>query len=140
MSLLLLSMMFFADVPTARTLLKDGKIPEALRELEAALRDHPNDPEVQYQAGELLRELGADRAARLQQLAPNSPESHELFGRSLESRGKLDEALAEYRAALQAGPDVPGRHFAAGNILWKKRDFEAEIGRASCRERVCVPV
>ncbi len=122
---LLLSILLFADVHTARTLLKDGKIPEALREMEAALRDRPNDPEVQYQAGELLRELGDSRAARLQQLAPNSPETHELLGRSLESRGKLDEALAEYRAALHGGPDGLGRHFAVGNILWKKREFEA---------------
>jgi Flp pilus assembly protein TadD len=47
-----------------------------------------------------VRELASDRASRLQQLAPDSAEAHELLARSLESRGKLDEALIEYRAAL----------------------------------------
>ena len=62
-SLLFLSALLFADGQTARTLIQKGKIAEAVREIAAALRDHPNDPETQFEAGQLLRELGSDRAA-----------------------------------------------------------------------------
>jgi tetratricopeptide (TPR) repeat protein len=114
-----------ADVQSARVLLREGRVTEALRELEAVMRAAPDDPEVQFQAGEILRELGADRAARLEQAAPDSAQAHELVGRSLEARGKLDGALAEYHAALSKDPRLPGLHFLAGNIRWKQRDLEA---------------
>src|SRR6516164_7550573 len=90
----------FADIRTARALLEQGKTIDALKELQAALRSAPDDPEVQFEAGELLREIGAQRAAELERVAPESAEAHELVGRSFESRGRLDEALAEYRIAL----------------------------------------
>src|SRR5690242_9073731 len=97
-----------ADIQTAQRLLAEGKVIEALYEIDGVLRANPDDPEIQFQAGVLLRRLGADRVARLRQLAPDSPEAHELMGESLESRGELDEALAEYRAAMKIRPDSAG--------------------------------
>src|SRR6516164_4195939 len=115
----------FADIRTARALLEQGKTIDALKELQAALRSAPDDPEVQFEAGELLREIGAQRAAELERVAPESAEAHELVGRSFESRGRLDEALAEYRMALKNHPEITGVHLLIGNVFWKKRDFEA---------------
>ncbi|MDQ6706740.1 MAG: tetratricopeptide repeat protein [Acidobacteriota bacterium] len=121
-----LSVFFLAgDLNHARAMLRDGRFPEALREMEDAMREAPGDPEIQYQIGELLREQAAGRAARLEELAPNSAEAHELLGRSLDARGNLDEALAAYRAAISKNPRLPGVHFLMGNIQWKRRDFEA---------------
>jgi tetratricopeptide (TPR) repeat protein len=113
-----------ADINSARRLIEQGKIGEALTEIQTVLRTAPDDPEVQYEAGELLRTLGADRAEKLQQLAPGSAEAHELLARSLEARGLLNDALDQYRAALRANPNQRGLHFLIGNVLWKKRDFE----------------
>jgi tetratricopeptide (TPR) repeat protein len=113
-----------ADLDSARRLIEQGKISEALTEIQSALRTAPGDPEVQYQAGELLRMLGADRAEKLQQLAPDSAEAHELLGRSLEARGLLNDAVDQYRSALKVNPNQRGLHFLIGNALWKKRDFE----------------
>src|SRR5215831_7604666 len=115
----------FADVRAARALLEQGKTIEALKELQAALRSAPDDPEVQYEAGELLRQIGAQHAAELERMAPESAEAHELMGRSFESRGRLDEALAEYQLALKNHPDIAGVNFLIGNVFWKKRDFAA---------------
>jgi tetratricopeptide (TPR) repeat protein len=115
----------FADVRSARALLEQGKKIEALKEMEAALRSAPDDPEVQFEIGELLREIGTERASLLQRMAPESAEAHELVGRSLESSGHLDEALAEYRSALKNNAGLQGVHVLIGNVLWKKRDFEA---------------
>ncbi len=114
-----------ADVRSAGALLEQGKTVEALEDMRKTVEASPADPEVQYQFGEMLRRLGAERAARLQSLAPESGEAHELLGRSLESAGKLDTALKEYRTALQKNPAAPGFHFLAGNVLWKQRDFQA---------------
>lgn len=111
-----------ADLRSARALAEKGEILGALREIHAELRSAPDDPEIRYQAGQLLGEIAADRVARLQKAAPDSAEAHELLGRSLESRGELDAALAEYRTALRSGVR-PGLHFLIGNVFWKKRDF-----------------
>jgi len=112
-----------ADLDRARALLREERTAEALREIQSTTRALPDDPEIQYEAGTLLRELGAKRAARLEELAPDSAEVHELIGRSLETRGKLEEALAEYRAALSKDPQRVGVHALVGNVLWKQRDF-----------------
>ena len=113
------------NLDQARALLRDGRFPEALRELAESLRKAPGNPEVQYQIGEILGQLGTDRAARLEELAPDSAEAHELLGRALEARGDLVGALSAYRAAMARSPRLPGVHFLIGNILWKQRDFEA---------------
>jgi tetratricopeptide (TPR) repeat protein len=50
----------------------------------------------------------------------------------LESRGRLEEAVALYRQAVGTRPDLPAAHFNLGNALLKERhDGEAE---ASFRE------
>ena len=123
--ILLCAFLLTGDLDQVRALVRAGRFPEALHELQEALRKAPGNPEIQYQAGELLRQLAADRAAGLEELAPDSAEAHELVGRSLEARGHLDEALSAYRAALSKSPRLPGVHFLIGNILWKQRDFEA---------------
>lgn len=114
-SLALIGML--VDAATARSLIDKGQLPAALREIERIVKTAPNDPDAQFEAGELLRQLGAARAERLRALAPNSPEAHELAGRTLEAQGDLAQALTEYRQA--------GSHFLTGNILWRMRDLDA---------------
>jgi Flp pilus assembly protein TadD len=69
--------------------------------------------------------LAALRAEQLQRVAPDSAAAHELLGKSLEAQGKLNEALAEYRKALEKGPTTPGLHFLAGNLEWKLKNLDA---------------
>ena len=124
-SFILIGFFAISDAEEARRLLLQGRVAEALREVEAALQENPNDPETQYQAGEVLRELGALRAQKLADLAPDSAEAHVLLGRSFETQGKLDDAAREYRAALERNGQLAGLHFLIGNLLWRQRDFEA---------------
>lgn len=104
------------DAAAARRLIETGHVDEALREIERMLKAAPDDPDTQWEAGELLRQLGASRAERLRALAPDSAEAHELAGRALEAQGDLPQALAEYRRA--------GSHFLSGNLLWRMRDLD----------------
>src|SRR5438874_693373 len=121
---LILYALFAADLHSARVHVQKGEILEGLREIDAVLRSTPDDPEIKFQAGQLLREISAEHTVRLQQLAPESVEAHQLLGRSLEARQQLNEAIVEYRAALRNNPALPGLHFLIGNVLWKQRDLE----------------
>jgi len=108
----------------ARTLVQLGRVPEALAEIDRALATR-TDPEIQFQAGSIVRDLAEHRFADLERLAPDSSAVRELAGRHYEQQGRLPEALREYRAAIAKEPGRPGLHFEAGNILWRMRELDA---------------
>jgi protein O-GlcNAc transferase len=108
----------------ARTLIELGRVPEALAELNRALTGQ-TDPEIQFQAGSIVRDLAEKRFADLQRLAPDSAAVRELAARHFEQQGNLPEALREYRAAIAKEPGRPGLHYEAGNILWRLRQLDA---------------
>lgn len=120
----------------ARTLVELGRVAEALNEVERALAP-PTDPEIQFQAGRIVRDLAERRFADLERQAPDSAAAKELAGRHYEQQGKLPEALQEYRAAMAKEPGRPGIHFEVGNTLWRMRELdqaaeelEAELARS----------
>lgn len=110
-------------IGTARELIRQGKIVDALQNLENLEKLNRDDPETKFAVGEMLQELAALRAEQLQRVAPDSAAAHELLGKSLESRGKLTEALVEYRHALEKAPTAPGLHFLVGNVEWKLKNL-----------------
>ena len=112
-------------VESARELLKSGRVVEALREIRELQMQAPDDPNLQFEIGEILQELAASRAEQLQKLAPKSPQLHELIGKSLESHQKTTEAEAEYKLAARENPLMPGINFLIGNLYFKQRDFAA---------------
>lgn len=116
-----------ARIHLVRTLIQSDKVPEALREIRILLELHPRDPEAKFETGRLLQELAGSRFAKIERLAPDSSEAHELLGKYYEARGRLKEALAEYRFALERNPKGPGLHFLIGNIYWKLGNFDAAV-------------
>ena len=108
----------------ARTLVELGRIPEALAEIDRALAGQ-TDPEIQFQAGSIVRDLAEQRFADLDRLAPDSAAVRELAARHFEQQGNLPEALREYRAAIAKEHGRPGLHYEAGNILWRMRQLDA---------------
>jgi predicted Zn-dependent protease len=108
----------------ARTLIELGRVPEALAEINRALTGQ-TDPEIQFEAGNIVRDLAEKRFADLERLAPDSAAERELAARHFEQQGNLPEALREYRAALAKEPGRPGLHYEAGNILWRLRQLDA---------------
>jgi Flp pilus assembly protein TadD len=112
-------------VEATRELIRKGNIVGALQNLSTIASRNSDDPEAKLAMGEMFQELAALRAEQLQRVAPESAAAHELLGKSLEAQGKLDDALAEYRRALDRGPATPGLHFLIGNVNWKLRNFDA---------------
>jgi tetratricopeptide (TPR) repeat protein len=76
-------------------------------------------PEAAYSQAETYQALAYLAALRVVDAAPDSYRAHQLKGQSLEDAGNNDEAIAEYRAALEKQPELPTLHFAIGNIYWK---------------------
>ncbi len=109
---------------TVRKQIQEGQIVAALQGLAVIQKRSLNDPEAKFVLGEILQELAALKAEQLQRVAPESAAAHELLGKSLESQGKLDDALAEYRQALDKTPAGAGLHFLIGNVEWKLKRFE----------------
>jgi len=124
------------QVARVHALIRGGKTSEALKEIREMLDSHPGDPEAQFEAGEVLQELAGLTFKRIEQLAPDSVETHELLGKYYEAQGKLPDALAEYRVALDKNSHTPGLHFLAGNILWKQRDFDAAVPELEAELRI----
>jgi tetratricopeptide (TPR) repeat protein len=116
-----------ATIESIRSLLKSGHTPEALREIEDLQKQAGKDPDLQLEIGKILQELAASRAERLEQLAPESPQAHELTGKSFEAHDKTSEALTHYQLAAQKDPALPGIHFLIGNLYWKQRDLNAAM-------------
>jgi Flp pilus assembly protein TadD len=112
-------------VEATRELIRKGNIVGALQNLSTIASRNSDDSEAKLAMGEMFQELAALRAEQLQRVAPESAAAHELLGKSLEAQGKLDDALAEYRRALDRSPATPGLHFLIGNVNWKLRNFDA---------------
>src|SRR3954453_21742135 len=85
--------LFSANIEPIRRMIDAGKIREALQAMQALQKQDSFDPATQVQLGELLQELAASRAERLEHLAPDSPAAHQLIGKTLEAHQKLTEAL-----------------------------------------------
>jgi tetratricopeptide (TPR) repeat protein len=111
----------------ARALIQAGNTAEALKEVRWIVDNHPHDPEAQFEAGALLQDLAGVAFERLERLAPDSAETHQLLGKYYEANNQLPLALREYRRALAQSPAVPGIHYLIGNVLWKSRDLDAAL-------------
>jgi spermidine synthase len=63
-----------------------------------------------------LAELFGD-ARYLAEVVPDSAEVHNMIGIALAQRDRIDQAIDEFRAALQLEPDVPQTHWHLGAAL-----------------------
>lgn len=110
----------------------------ALSALQMLNREFPHDPEVLYVTTHAYSDLATREAQELATTAPNSYEAQELAAESLETQGKWDEALAEYRKILEQNPQLSGIHYRIGRIILSqpptaataddaRKEFEAEL-------------
>lgn len=58
---------------------------------------------------------------------PTSHRAYELRGQDYERIGKNDEAIQEYRRALELKPDLKELHFRIGNLYWKRDRLEEAL-------------
>lgn len=105
-----------------RFLLATGHRPQAVEAFEKAVAADGDDPDALYALGSV--ESSNDRAARLLQQAvqgrPTFGAAHAKLGEAFVALGKMSEAEAEARAALQCTGVEPDWHALLGEILLAK--------------------
>ena len=109
-----------------------GRLGKALSFYKKYLKRRPDDANALNMAGvaafdsndseTALRWLNAAKAA-----APSDPQAFYNLGLVHQSQGRLDEAYADYSAAIEFGPDVASSHFNLGAVLTQMGRFEAAL-------------
>lgn len=88
---------------------------------------YPEDADVLYHVATVYSRLWNEAVAELVKKAPDSFRVHQLAGEALEAQGKGDQAIKEYRKALEINPKVPQLHYRIGRIvLAESGDSEAD--------------
>lgn len=102
------------------------QIVERLHGREGKSEDSPTTPtpadstsqeDAHYLAATEFRERAQRAFERISALGANSHRARQVLAESLEAQERVDDALAEYRAALKLKPDLAGIHLAIGNLL-----------------------
>jgi tetratricopeptide (TPR) repeat protein len=99
-----------------------GRLPEAIRQFEEALRLAPGDVEIRDNLGVTLEHAGrAVEAIRHYQAAlalkPSFPEAHNNLGNALIRIGRIPEAIQQYEEALRLRPDYADTRYNLGGAL-----------------------
>src|SRR5262245_45070357 len=89
---------------------KAGRLDEASREIEIAVRQHPKDLALRRQAADVYEQAGhVDKAvSHLEESIAQSPDDAEawiLLAELEQGRGNLDDAYVAYRRAERIAPD-----------------------------------
>jgi serine/threonine protein kinase/tetratricopeptide (TPR) repeat protein len=112
----------------------DPASPQAEVFLRKAQRRHPNDFWLNNNLREFFaamqppqREAVYHFAAVEVALRPGSPGAHLNLGNALSDKGRLDEAIAEYREAIRLKKDYAAAHSNLGDALYDKGMLDEAI-------------
>lgn len=106
-----------------------GQLPEAVANLQAALAEHPNDPDLLYYLGRASGLLSKQSIDTLLAAYPDSARAHQAMGENYFVLRRMPDAEKEYREALRLRPDVPEVHLELGEVYagafqWAKAEEE----------------
>ena len=105
----------------ALVLLRQGKILESLREIEALRRSEPDNPQYRNLQAAALARLG-DYEGALAMYAdvireqPREPRLWLSYGHALKTAGRTDEAIKAYREAAKLNPDFGDAYWSLANL------------------------
>ena len=77
----------------------------------------PTDPRVLYAAYRIYTDQAAEALLGMSIAVPNSGQMHQAMAHELGRVGDTNGAIADYRAALAADPQLPGIHFELAEAL-----------------------
>ncbi|HET9086769.1 MAG TPA: tetratricopeptide repeat protein [Acidobacteriaceae bacterium] len=113
--------------------LETGDLENSIISLGAALKEHPNDPQLLFSLSRAAGLLSKQAGDALLATHPNSAPAHEALAENYWGLQRAANAEKEYQTALQLQPQLPGAHLALGKIYastqqWTQAEqqFQAE--------------
>lgn len=109
--------------------IQTGQLAEAVTNLQLALAEHPNDPDLLYYLGRASGLLSKQAIDTLVTAYPDSPRAHQAMGENYYVLRNMPDAEKEYHEALRLRPDVPEVHLELGEVYagafnWPKAEDE----------------
>jgi tetratricopeptide (TPR) repeat protein len=106
-----------------------GQFAEAVGNLQTALAEHPNDPDILYYLGRASGLLSKQSIDTLLAAYPDSPRAHQAMGENYYVLRRMPDAEKEYREALRLRQDIPEVHLELGEVYagafqWPKAEEE----------------
>jgi tetratricopeptide (TPR) repeat protein len=124
--------------------LRLGKAQYAMQQYEAAALSFERIPENAKESAEAsywlersYQALGAQAFSRIEESFPDSWRTHQLRAESAALRGNVDDAVKEYRTALELRPDEPDLYSAIGELYLEHHNYGAatsELEKALARD------
>ena len=91
---------------------------------------YPTDAAVLYLAYRVHTDLAFQAIDSLALAAPDSAPLHRALAEHMVNEGHAQEAIAEYRKALESGPGIAGVHYELGEALLAYSHLEASLAEA----------
>ncbi len=123
---------YSAHCNLGNSLLTQGRMEEALVELQAAVTLKPDSPQNLCNLGTALADLGRMDEAIIQfqkaeELRPDYGPAHHNLGMALEQKNQLDKAMSEYQKAVELMPSYAPAHNSLGIALAKNGHLDEAI-------------
>ena len=106
-----------ASLAAARCSIAGERFDEALRLLAGLRAHHPTDPEVLYETARLHLKGWNEAVSAMFGAAPASFRVNQLSAEIFEIQGRYDEAVREYRKAIEKAPGTINLHYRLGRAL-----------------------
>lgn len=91
---------------------------------------YPGDLELLYAAYRVHSDMAFRAIDSLAFLAPDSLQLHRALAEHMVNEGHAQEAIAEYRKAVETGPGVAGIHYELGEAILANSRMEASLEQA----------
>jgi tetratricopeptide (TPR) repeat protein len=100
-----------------------GQLQQAVENLQAALAQHPNDPDLLYYLGRASGLLSKQSIDTLEAVYPDSARAHQALAENYFALRQMPQAEKEFLAALHLRPDIPELHLELGLVYAASADW-----------------